>query len=315
MRSFFAFFLFIIYETNASDKPTHTLDNLFKQFCELSKVLEEEVVPLIPKKDHAKFGTVEDFKATLSRQISYVDVKMPKEYIPLVNTFKEIFPLNGDGFVFTQSYGIVKQMLLPLKDTYKSLIRSDKTYQLFKPFEVSDGCFNDFENELMQKHVDALRIIPMAFPQCYFETEELRKNPCDDAYRYFIKQIFNSIDLFFSCCKTEGYSYDYIIINTKDINFIISQPKEVIDQYCPLNFQKMLFPFYFIDLLIMCFNTCEGFYERYSNTPDVFNGRFSDDMPFIDVLAKVLSFDGYPHPQRLIENVYLMTEDPCLFEE
>ncbi len=98
------------------------------------------------------------------------------------------------------------------------------------------------------------------------------------------------------------------------MNFIISQPKEIIDQYCPLNFQKMLFPFYFIDFFIMCLNACEGFYKR-GDDHIIFNGRFSDDMPFIDVLAKVLSYDGYPHPQRLIENIYIMTEDPCLFEE
>ncbi len=120
MRYFFAFILFIIYETNASDKPTHTLDDLFKQFCAFSTVLDEKVAPFIHQKDDSKFGTVEDFKVKISDLISYVDVKMPKEYIPLVDTFKEIFPLNGEGA--NKSYGIVKQILLPLKDVYKPLI-------------------------------------------------------------------------------------------------------------------------------------------------------------------------------------------------
>ena len=69
---------------------------------------------------------------------------------------------------------------------------------------------------------------------------------------------------------------------------------------------------YFIDFFLTCINACVGFYTRLDDTY-MFDGRFSDDMPFIDILAKGLSFNHYPHPQRLIENVYLITDDPFSF--
>ncbi|CAO5682544.1 MAG: hypothetical protein HEEMFOPI_01728 [Holosporales bacterium] len=327
MRNLYIFLSLIIVGLNASQSPESDISDVkeaLDQFVQgVSRKGEEldqlMLTPITAEEAYLrkiKFGTPQDLKQTLSNLIPEFSVKMPKEYKPFIDVLKELFPRREGKIDFTASYADVKQRLLSIKSAFIDVMKSDITLEYLKSFEISKGFYNSCDRVLLKKNIDLFRIMPTIcnFQKMIIVYKNLRFRPCDDSYRYMIHRILEGLDNFFPKGSYRCVSYKWA--RSLDICFMISQPKEVIDQYFPLSFQKIIFPFNFIDLFLTCFSVFDETYKADVYTPEYIRNLFIVDRPFMDQFELFLNGDQIGvHPGRYIENMYFMTDDPSLFTE
>ncbi|CAO4846496.1 MAG: hypothetical protein FADNKDHG_01434 [Holosporales bacterium] len=320
MHYLYIFLCLIIYGLNASQPTEEEVKEGFDHFiqevsrageefhCLFSRPITQEEAAL----RRIQFGTPSDFKETISRYIPENPVKMPKEYQPFINVLKELFPRTKKGIDFSASYATVKERLVPIKDNFIAIMENKITNQYLKSFDITKKRFESFYDELHKKY-DHERLMPLFLLDLMINNyKKLMHHPCDDSYRFFINNIifkfkFSSFYPQYDSCEPL-----YKDVFNIGINFILSQPKEIIDQYCPLSFRKMLFPFNLIDFFLTCFEAFDG---SYKNKRD-FHDFFIEDRPFMEQFELMLR--GHQigaHPHRYIENMYFMTDDPSFFAQ
>ncbi|CAO4842673.1 MAG: hypothetical protein FADNKDHG_00284 [Holosporales bacterium] len=327
MHYLYIFLCLIIYGLNASQSPESDISDIqdeLDQFVQetsrfgegLDELMRRPITAEEAYQRKIKFGTPQDLKQTLSTLIPEFSVKMPKEYKPFIDVLKELFPRTEGKIDFTASYADVRQRLLSIKNAFIDVMESDITLEYLKSFEISKGFYDSCRSVLLEKNIDIFRIMPTIcnFPKMLIVYRHLLHHPCDDSYRYMISDILISLDNFFPRDSYRSVSYKWA--RPFDIGFMISQPKEVIDQYFPLSFQKIIFPFNLIDLFLTCFDVFDETYRTVVYTPEDIRNFFIEDRPFMDQFELFLNGNQIGvHPGRYIENMYFMTDDPSLFTE
>ena len=112
---------------------------------------------------------------------------------------------------------------------------------------------------------------------------------------------------------TREHGYDYKDFSRPLIATILNFPKDILDQYCSLSLQKMLFPFYMIEsfqIIYKCSNLIfdcvkEGYYSLHSDERPTFDTTDKLDKPFFeafDVMHKKISKLSDCSRERLLEN-------------
>ncbi|CAO4846514.1 MAG: hypothetical protein FADNKDHG_01436 [Holosporales bacterium] len=320
MHYLYIFLCLIIYGLNASQPTEEEIKEGFDKFANETSLASEEFDELFGKLltpeeayiERMKFGTPRDFKETISRYIPENPVKMPKEYQPFINVLKELFPRTEKGINFSASYATVKERLLPIKDNFIAIMENNITNQYLKSFDITRECFKSCYDELRRKNVNLVGIMKTVFcvNKMLIAYRYLINNPCDDSYRLFIHDILYKFIYFYPEYDSSRHLYKDVF--DIGINFIISQSKEIIDQYCPLSFQKMLFPFNLIDFLLTCFEAFDGIYKNKRG----FHDFFIEDRAFMEQFKLMLNaHQTAAHPHRYIENMYFMTDDPSFFAQ
>jgi hypothetical protein len=112
---------------------------------------------------------------------------------------------------------------------------------------------------------------------------------------------------------TRKYGYDYRDFSHSLIGRILNLPKDILEQYCPLAIQKLLFPFYMIEsfqILYNCSNLIfdcvkEECYSLHSDERPTFDVTDKLDKPFFeafDVMHEKISGLSCCSKERLFEN-------------
>lgn len=280
------------------------------------KKWEKDIEILLEPDTECDYGTIADFKETLYGLISHINTTMPKEYRTYIECLKMVFPEKDGQIDYTKSYKDAKETIIPLVDQFYELTSSEKTHLFFKSLESYRGCFMHYGIKLTDQHIDRKRIMPgykFYEPGSY---EKLKYEKNDDSFRYFINRILDDIDTFFLLIKDHGYDTAYLRINISEIDFIFSQPQEIIDTYCYPHFQKLIFPFYFIGNFFLLINACKGEHnDAADKKTHIFKDTFSDEEPFINVLQYIFQFKKFRSANRFIEFVHLMSKNILEFDD
>ncbi|CAO5676447.1 MAG: hypothetical protein NEHIOOID_00103 [Holosporales bacterium] len=301
MRNY-ALFILCLNFLFGSEKPVPVPQDIIPQGVEFCAMASE----VSPENDADKLESLKDFKTTLSDLLSSVTVTMPKEYVCFANLLKSIFPIKDDKIDYSQTYGDVKKMLSPLKEAYITLMKSDETYQFFESLKTTPDCFYTYGRLLRNKRAQELKRERSSSRQI----SDHSKDDCRD----FILHFLMGIHSFYDISQKHGYKHNMISLFNSPAYLLLSKPRETFEKYASSNFEKIIFPFCFVDFMLACMNACDGIYQDADKTYNL-EGDLNDDMPFIDVLNKISSVNKRFHPQSLVAYFYSQIDDSSLFEK
>jgi hypothetical protein len=117
----------------------------------------------------------------------------------------------------------------------------------------------------------------------------------------------------FNKIRESGYNFGRLLAPQISISYIFLQSQESINQYCPLNLQKMFFPFYMLETFRDCIRTCtlqhRLFNGRVLDVSDKLQKTFNEAFNIINPGGRF----GDCYTKRLFLNIHFMVKNHVAF--
>lgn len=207
---------------------------------------------------------------------------IPNDFKILIDVFKEATEVDALG-QSKKTLRQVKEIMDPLKGVFDELVTIEKMGELVKDFEEKVREYDDYyytlyddsdPTETIEKiekianaHEEAVESYKdykagniAAFLISFSNlSEKLRPASQTEHSKTLLKFISVTSDLIFfydHVNDSEVNLSSFLSPGTK-ISYILNFPKEKLDAYCPLDLQKIFFPFYMVAALRAVFKTCD----------------------------------------------------------
>ncbi|CAO5676645.1 MAG: hypothetical protein HEEMFOPI_02034 [Holosporales bacterium] len=282
---------------------------------------------------------------------------IPVEFKFFIDAFKEVTQLEPTG-QGNKTLRDVKEIMDPLRPAFEKIVTYESMYNLVKEFEEPFEKYgNDFEIEYLEEEdiikqkrpkkievrtsqeieyeqIDATWALKYHLKNGNFEGMKKANSDICQAFDFLreeemtekakllnLRNFVCEFKTFYKLCRENRADLSYFFIKGQEITEFLNFSKDIVDMYCPLAVQKMLFPFYLITAIYSVFRTCDlilderDTFVKKTDNPYAIIYDVSDrlDEPFLKVYDYLIKMNigldlNHISRQRLFENIAFMLD-------
>ncbi|CAO5683371.1 MAG: hypothetical protein HEEMFOPI_01958 [Holosporales bacterium] len=287
-----------------------------------------------------------------AQNIDQLPLLIPNDFKILIDAFKEATEVDALG-QSKKTLRQVKEIMDPLKGTFDELATIEKMGELVKDFEEKVREYDDYYYTLYDdseptETIETIEKIANAHEEAVESykdykagniaaflisfsslSEKLRPASQTEHSKTLVKfmSVTYNLMFFYNDLKKNKAELSSFLSPGTTISYVLNFPKEKLDAYCPLDLQKIFFPFYMVAALRAVFKTCDLILDEEKENIISLCGAplliidVTDklDEPFFhafDIMLKNCSLDlKHISIKRLLENILFILDHHVKFVE